>query len=83
MKTKMYRFYAIYKNEEKNNHMIATNGSVATEVRFDIIAESGERAMELIEGEGENPDEFYLEETSGVKDQTGRYFPESIRDDRI
>lgn len=64
--------------------MIAPDGSVAaTEVRFDIIAESGERAMELIEREGEDPDDFYLEETVGVKDQSGRCFPESIRDARI
>ncbi len=84
MKAKMYRFVAFYKHEEKNNHMLDANGSVvATEVRFDIIAESEERALELIEQEGEDPDDFRLEITIGAKDQMGRYFPERIRDARI
>lgn len=84
MKTKMYRFEAFYKNEEKNEHMLDANGEVAaTGVRFDIIAESEERALELIEQEGEYPDDFRLEMTIGAKDQMGRYFTERIRDARI
>ena len=55
----------------------------ATEVRFDIIAESEERARELIESIDMNPDDFYLEETIGVKNQMGMYFEEHIRDARI
>lgn len=82
--TKMKRFEAIYTDNNKNNHLTNKDGEVfATEVRFDIIAESEERALELIEQEGENPDDFELEQVSGVKDQMGRYFPESIRDARI
>ena len=84
MKTKMYRFDAFYKNDQKNNHILDANGNVAaTEVRFDIIAESEERALELIEQEGEDPDDFRLEMTIVAKDQMGRYFPERIRDARV
>jgi hypothetical protein len=79
----MKRFDAIYKDDTKNNHMLKDGEIHATEVRFDIMAESKERALELIEKEGENPDLFELDETSGVKDQRGRYFPENIRDARI
>jgi hypothetical protein len=63
--------------------MLSDGKIYATEVRFDIVAESKERALDLIEKEGENPDDFDVEETSGVKDQMGRYFPESIKDARI
>jgi hypothetical protein len=79
----MKRFDAIYKDEKKNNHMLSDGKIYATEVRFDIVSESKERALELIEKEGENPDDFDVEETSGVKDQMGRYFSESIKDARI
>lgn len=79
----MKRFEAIYTDNSKNNHMTKDGEVMSTEVRFDIIAESEERALELIEQEGENPEEFELEQVSGVKDQMGRYFPESIRDARI
>lgn len=79
----MKRFNAIYKDDTKNNHMLKDGEIHATEVRFDIIAESEKRALELIEQEGEKPEEFELEETSGVKDQRGRYFSEGIRDARI
>lgn len=79
----MKRFEAIYKNDNKNNHLINNGEVYATEVRFDIIAKSEERALELIEEEGEDPRDFELDEVSGVKDQMGRYFPESIRDARI
>lgn len=80
----MKRFEAFYKNEESNGHLLDSNGELyATEVRFDIIARDEQRALELIDQEGEDSSEFYLEETSGVKDQMGRYFPESIKDARI
>lgn len=79
----MKRFEAIYKDDSKNNHMTKGGQVMATEVRFDIIAESEDRALELIKQEGENPEEFELEQVSGVKDQMGHYFPESIRDARI
>ena len=79
----MKRFDAIYKDDSKNNHLLRDGKIHATEVRFDIMAESKERALELIKKEGENPDDFDVEETSGVKDQMGRYFPESIKDARI
>jgi hypothetical protein len=79
----MKRFEAFYKKDSKNNHMLQDGKIAATEVRFDIIAESEERALELIEQEGENPEDFELEQVSGVKDQMGRYFPESIKDARI
>lgn len=80
----MKRFEAFYMNEENNGNLLNSNGEVyATEVRFDIIAKDEQRALELIDQEGEDSNEFYLEEISGVKDQMGRYFPESIRDARI
>jgi hypothetical protein len=79
----MKRFEATYKNENKNNHLLADGEVFATEVRFDIIAESEERAIELIEEQGENSNEFILQQVSGVKDQMGRYFPESIKDARL
>lgn len=79
----MKRFNAIYRDDSKNNHLLKDGKIEATEVRFDIIAESDERALELIKKEGENPDDFDVEETTGVKDQMGRYLPESIKDARI
>ena len=82
MKT-MKRFEAFYKDDSKNNHMYQDGEVYATEVRFNIIARDEERAMELIESEGEDPYNFYLEQVSGVKDQMGKYFPENIRDARI
>lgn len=80
----MKRFEAFYKNEEGNGQLLDSNGKLyATEVRFNIIAKDEQRALELISQEGENSNAFYLEETFGVKDQMGRYFPESIKDARI
>lgn len=80
----MKRFEAFYKNEENNGHILNSEGEkYATEVRFDIIARDEQRALELIDDEGEDSEGFYLEEVSGVKDQMGRYFPESIKDARI
>jgi hypothetical protein len=79
----MKRFEAIYTDNNKNNHLTKDDEVFAVEVRFVIIAKSKERALELIEQEGENPEDFELEQVSGgVKDQLGRYFPESIRDAR-
>lgn len=80
----MKRFEAFYKNEESNGHLLDSNGELyATEVRFDIIARDEQRALELIDQEGEDSSVFYLEETYGVKDQMGKYFTESIKDSRI
>lgn len=80
----MKRFEAFHKNEESNGHLLDSNGELyATEVRYDITARDEQRALELIDQEGEDSSEFYLEETYGVKDQMGRYFPESIKDARI
>ena len=76
----MKRFEAFYKNEEKNGKLMDGDSVYATEVRFDIIAQDEDRAMELINEKGEDSDDFYLEETSGVKNQMGKYFPEEIRD---
>jgi len=53
---------------------------IAFEVTFDIIAETEDRALELIEEEGSNPDEFYLAETNCNKTQMGRDLPEGISD---
>lgn len=80
----MKRFNAFYKKEQANGHLLDSKGKLlATEVRFDIIAKNEERALELIEKEGEDPNEFYLERTSGVKNEMDKYFPESIKDTRI
>ncbi len=80
----MKRYLAFSKKEEKNGKLLYPDGSLyATEARFDIITRDEQRALELIDENGEDSKEFYLEETSGVKDQMGRYFPESIKDARI
>ena len=78
----MKRYEAFYKDDSRNNHMII-DGHKATEVRYDIIASSEVRALELIKSKGDNPNDYNLEETTGVKDQRGRYFSERIRDARI
>lgn len=80
---KVKRFEAMYKDDYKNNHMYKDGEIYATEVRFDIIARDEERAFEMIEEEGHNPEEFYLDEVPGVKNQMGKYFPERIRDARL
>ncbi|SEC66380.1 hypothetical protein SAMN04489761_3437 [Tenacibaculum sp. MAR_2009_124] len=54
------------------------NEFVAIEALFDIIAESKTRANELIESLGENSEDFYLDETFGVKDQMGNFSKETI-----
>lgn len=79
----MKRFEAFYVQDEKNNHLMKDGEIYATEVRFDILAETKERALELIDREGGKSSSFYLEEVNGVKNQMGKYFPESIRDARI
>lgn len=83
IKRAIKRFEAFYKNDTKNNHLLKDGKIYATEVRFDIIARDEERAFEMIEEEGHNPEEFYLDEVPGVKNQMGKYFPERIRDARI
>lgn len=80
MKTKMYRFEALQKN---GNYITDGEKTIAREARFVVIAESEERAFELIEQEGEDPDDYTLNEIGAAKDQLGRYYPESIRDARI
>ena len=73
----MKRFEAFKKDQNSRNQLIMTN-EVAVEVTFDIIAETEDRALELIEEEGSNPDDFYLEETNCNKTQMGRDLPEGI-----
>lgn len=80
MKTKMYRFEATVKN---GNYITDGEKTIAREARFVIVAESEERAFELIEQEGEDSGNFTLNEIGAAKDQLGRYYPESIRDARI
>lgn len=80
MKTKMYRFEAV----KKDGNVLISDGEVyANEAKYVITAESEQRALELIEQEGENPDDYTLNEIGVAKDQLGRYYPESIRDARI
>ena len=76
----MKRFEAFFTGPA--NQLIMEDGFVL-EARFDIIADSKERALELIEEEGSNPDEFYLEEINYHKDQMGRDLPEGISDARL
>jgi len=73
----MKRFEAFFTGPA--NQLIMEDGFVL-EARFDIIADSKERALELIEEEGSNPDEFYLAETNCNKTQMGRDLPEGISD---
>ena len=71
----MKRFEAFFTGPA--NQLIMETG-FAIEASFDIIADSKERALELIEEEGSDPDDFYLEETNYHKDQMGRDLPEGI-----
>jgi len=73
----MKRFEAFKKDQNSRNQLIMGTG-YAIEARFDIIAETEDRALELIEAEGSDPDDFYLEETNYHKDQMGRELPEGI-----
>jgi len=73
----MKRFEAFKKDQNSRNQLIMTN-EIAFEVTFDIIAETEDRALELIEEEGSDPDEFYLAETNCNKTQMGRDLPEGI-----
>lgn len=80
----MYRFEAFYKDGSMSNYMIDSDGGVyAIEARFNIIADSEERALELIEEQGEKPEDYYLVKSDCPKDQLGRYFQERIIDARI
>ena len=76
----MKRFEAFFTGPA--NQLIMEDGFVL-EARFDIIADSKERALELIEEEGSNPDEFYLAEINYHKDQKGRDLAEGISDARL
>ena len=76
----MKRFEAFFTGPSAK--LIMEDGFVL-EARFDIIADSKERALELIEEEGSNPDEFYLEETNCNKTQMGRDLAEGISDARL
>lgn len=77
------RFDAFYKDDSKNNHITDESGNVITEMRFHIIAESDHRAMDLIEQEGYNPFDFYIELIGEAKNEMGKYLPESIMDARL
>jgi hypothetical protein len=76
----MKRFEAFFTGSA--NQLIMKDG-FAIEARFDITAENKERALELLEEAGSNPDDFYLEETNYHKDQMGKDFPEGISDARL
>ena len=78
----MKRFEALKKDQNSRNQLIMTN-EIAFEVTFDIIADTEARALELLEEEGSDPDDFYLEETNYHKDQMGKDFPEGISDARL
>ena len=78
----MKRFEAFKKDQNSRNQLIMTN-EVAFEVTFDIIAETEDRALDLIEAEGSDPDDFYLEETNCNKTQMGRDLAEGISDARL
>ena len=71
----MKRFEAFFTGPA--NQLIMGTG-YAIEASFDIIAETEDRALELIEAEGSDPDDFYLEETNCHKTQMGRDLPEGI-----
>ena len=73
----MKRFEAFKKDQNSRNQLIMTN-EIAFEVTFDIIAETEDRALELLEAEGSDPDDFNLEEINYHKDQMGRDLPEGI-----
>ena len=71
----MKRFEAFFTGPA--NQLIMGTG-YAIEASFDIIAETEDRALELLEEEGSDPDDFYLEETNCHKTQMGRDLPEGI-----
>ena len=73
----MKRFEAFKKDQNSRNQLIMETG-FAIEVTFDIIAENQDRALELLEEAGFNPDDFNLEEINYHKDQMGRDLPEGI-----
>jgi len=79
----MKRFEATYKDDSRNEHMTLGGENHATAVVFDIIADSEDRALQLIDGKGEDSSAFELDEVSGIKDQRGRFFSERIKDCRL
>jgi len=76
----MKRFEAFFTGPA--NQLIMGSG-YAIEASFDIIAETEDRALDLIEEEGSDPDDFYLAETNCNKTQMGRDLPEGISDARL
>ena len=78
----MKRFEAFKKDQNSRNQLIMTN-EIAFEVTFDIIAETEDRALELLEAEGSDPDDFNLEEINYHKDQMGRDLAEGISNARL
>ena len=73
----MKRFEAFKKDQNSRNQLIMGTG-YAIEASFDIIAKNQDRALELLEEAGFNPDDFNLEEINYHKDQMGRDLPEGI-----
>ena len=71
----MKRFEAFFTGPA--NQLIMGTG-YAIEASFDIIAKNQDRALELLEEAGFNPDDFNLEEINYHKDQMGRDLPEGI-----
>lgn len=67
----------------KRFNAIPTEGAneivnLAMEARYDIIAESETRARHLILDMDDNPEDYELLEVSGVTNQRGEYFTESL-----
>ena len=75
----MKRFEAFKRDKNSRNQLIMGTG-YAIEASFDIIAKNQDRALELIEEAGFDPDDFNLEEINYHKDQMGRDLPEGISD---
>ena len=73
----MKRFEVFKKDQNSRNQLIMGTG-YAIEASFDIIAKNQDRALELLEEAGFNPDDFNLEEINYHKDQMGRDLPEGI-----
>ena len=78
----MKRFEAFKKDQNSRNQLIMTN-EIAFEVTFDIIAETEDRALELLEEAGFDPDDFNLEEINCNKTQMGRDLAEGISNARL
>ena len=71
----MKRFIAI---ESDSNTITKDNEIWAREAKYDVVAYSEERALELIKKQGENSRDFELIYISEAKNKMGKYLNESI-----